>query len=117
MGAWYSLSERVICSVGVGVPALDSGGVGFGDSLSRREMDFEGRGEEVEKKRSTKGFVPGSVEVRARMSLRCLEDSYALGECKAWMSSRLKSDDKGSMLEVRIIRPWSGEEERRGMSA
>lgn len=33
-----------------------------------------------EEKRETKGWVEGREEVRARMSVRRLEDSYACGE-------------------------------------
>lgn len=54
---------------------MESGGVGLGDSLSSREIDSEAFGEEVERKRWTKGFVDWRVDVRARMSDRRFDDS------------------------------------------
>lgn len=73
VGGWYSLSARVmVCG---GVLGVESGGVDLGNSLSRREIDCGGWGEEVERKRLTKGFVEGRVDVRARMSDSRFEDS------------------------------------------
>ncbi len=51
------------------------------------------------------------------MSVRCLEDSYALLDSSACMSSELKCDARGSILEVKTIRPWSGEAESREIKA
>lgn len=73
MGGWYSLSDKVM--IWGGVLGVESGGVGWGDSLSRREIDGGACGEEGEMKRWTKGFVDLRVDVRARMSDRRFEDS------------------------------------------
>lgn len=85
-------------------------------SLSRRTIDCDGVEGEGVRKRWTKGRVEGSVEVSAMMSVRRFEDSYALQDARPWISSALKWDARGSMLDTKTIRPWSGDEERRGMS-
>ena len=62
----------------------------------------------------TKGLVHGRAEVRTRMSVRRLEDSYALSVFRAWMSLRLKTSGTASRLDVQMMRPASGEAVRRG---
>ncbi len=74
MGRRYSLSDKLIRGGGVsGVePLVESDG-----SLSRSEIECEGVGVVGEgvKKRWTKGFVEGSVDVSTMMSVRRFEDS------------------------------------------
>lgn len=43
-----------------------------------------------ERKRETKGFVDGRREVSARTSVSRLEDAYAKGEKRPWMSATAK---------------------------
>ena len=63
----------------------------------------------VEVKRETKGWVEGREEVRARTSVRRLDDSYACGEERPWRSSLEKSWARASRLEIQIIRPCFGD--------
>lgn len=66
------MSDRLIRGGGVsGVEPL----VEFGGSISRREIDCEGVVGEGVRKRWTKGFVEGSVDVSAMISVRRFEDS------------------------------------------
>ena len=72
MGRRYSLSDKLIRGGGVsGVePLVESDG-----SLSRREIDCDGVVEGGVRKRWTKGFVEGSVDVSTMISARRFEDS------------------------------------------
>ena len=107
------MSDRLISWAGMsGVESL----VEAVGSLSRRDIDCEGVVGEGVRKRWTKGFVEGSVDVSPMMSVRRFEDSYALAEARPCMSSRLKWDARGSMLDMSTIRPWFGDAERRGRS-
>lgn len=78
---------------------------------------FDGRGCDGlwcgEEKRETKGWVDGKEEVRARMSVRRLEDSYACGEDSPWRSAAEKVRATASKLEIQMIRPCLGDARRR----
>lgn len=47
--------------------------------------------------------------MRARTSVRRLEDSYACGEERPWRSAGEKSWARASKLEIQMIRPCFGD--------